>query len=80
MENFYPSICRNLFKESIEFARQFIHISDDDLSIIMQPRKTLLFDGKPKSGDKNFDVPMACYISKITEETLSNQPYSTQDF
>ena len=46
----------------------------------MQPRKTLLFDGKPKSGDENFDVSMGCYISKITEETFSNQPYSTQDF
>ena len=62
VENFYPSISSNLFKESIEFARQFIHISDDDLSIIMQARKTLLFEGIThlikKSGDEDFDVPM----------------------
>ena len=41
VENFYPSISGNLFKESVEFARQFIQISDDDLSIIKQARKTL---------------------------------------
>ena len=39
VENFYPSISSNLFKESIEFARQLIGISADDLSIIMQAKK-----------------------------------------
>ena len=65
VENFYPSISSNLFRESIEFARQFIHISDDDLSIIMQARKTLLFEGTTpwikKSGFEDFDVPMGCF-------------------
>ena len=64
VENFYPSISSNLFKESIEFTRQFIHISDNDLSIIMQARKTLLFEGTTpwikNSGDEDFDVPMGC--------------------
>ena len=64
MENFYSSISSNLFKELIESARQFIHISDD-LSIIMQTRKTLLFEGTTlwikKSGDEDFDVPMGCF-------------------
>ena len=65
MENFYPSISSNLFKESVEFARQFIQISDDDLSSIKQARRTLLFEGKTpwikKSGDEDFDVPMGCF-------------------
>ena len=64
MENFYPSFSSNLFKESIEFARQSIQISDD-LSIIMQARKTLLFEGTTpeieKSGDEDFCVPMGCF-------------------
>ena len=64
-ENFYPSISSNIFKESNEFARQFIQISDNDLSIIMQARKTLLFEGTTpwvkKSGDEDFDVPMGCF-------------------
>ena len=38
VENFYPSISSNLSKESIEFARQFIQISDD-LLIILHARK-----------------------------------------
>ena len=65
MENFYPSISNNLFKESIEFARQFIHISNDNLSIIMHARKTLIFEGTTpwikKSGDEDFDVPISCF-------------------
>ena len=59
---FLSTISISLFKESIEFARQLIHISDDDLSIVMQTRKTLLFEGtRPwikKSADEDFDVPM----------------------
>ena len=65
MENFHSSISSNLFKELIESARQFIHISDDDLSIIMQARKTLLFEGTTlwikKSGDEDFDVTVGCF-------------------
>ena len=38
VENFHPSISSNLSKKSIEFARQFIQISDDDLSINIQAK------------------------------------------
>ena len=63
--NFYPSFSSNSFKESIEFAKEFIKISDDNLSIILQARKTLLFKGttpwiKRSDGD-DFDVPMGCF-------------------
>ena len=61
MEHFYPSIYSNLFKESIEFARQFIQIFDDGLSIILVVRKTLLFKGTKKSHDVDFEVLMSCF-------------------
>ena len=63
-DHFYPFISSNLFKESTEFARQFIQISDD-LSIIIQARKTFLYEGTApwikKSGDEDLDVPMGCF-------------------
>ena len=63
-EHFYPFISSNLFNESIEFAGQFIQISDH-LSIIIQARKTFLYEGTTpwikKSGDEDVDVPMGCF-------------------
>ena len=63
-EHFYPFISSNLFKASIEFTRQFIQISDD-VSIIIQARKTFLYEGTTpwikKSGDQDLDVPMGCF-------------------
>ena len=48
IENFYPSISRKLFNEAISFAKLHCDINDDDLSIILQSRKTLLFfDNNP---------------------------------
>ena len=65
MENFYPSISSNLFRESIEFPKQFIQIPDDDLSILIQTRKTLLFKVTTpcikKRGYENLDVPLGCF-------------------
>ena len=65
VESFYPSISMKLFTESINFAKSIIDISDQDLSIIMQARKTLLFQQfEPwvkKTGNEDFDVPMGCY-------------------
>lgn len=56
------SISSNLFKESLEFARQFIQISDDDLPIMIQTPKTLLFKNITpqikKTSDEDFEVPM----------------------
>ena len=58
VENFYLSISSNLFKESVEFAKQFIQISDDEIN-------SILFEGTTpwikKSGNEDFDVPMGCF-------------------
>ena len=41
--SFYPSISEDLFKRAIQFAKESIDITDYNLSIINQARKTLLF-------------------------------------
>ena len=49
------------FTDPIEYAKNLIEITDQDLAIIIQARKTLLLENtKPwvkKSGTKDFDVP-----------------------
>ena len=65
VENFYPSISIDLFTDAISYAKAITNINDDQLSIIMQSRKTLLFNNNEpwikKSGEENFDVPIGCY-------------------
>ena len=44
---------------------KYCNISEQDMLIIMQARRTLLFnDGEPsvkKTGNEEFDVPMGCF-------------------
>ena len=65
VENFYPSISEKLLIDAINFAKSSANITEQDLSIIMQSRKTLLFQNSEpwvkKLGNENFDVPMGCY-------------------
>ena len=65
VESFYPSISLKRFTDSINFAKDYINISTEDLNIIIQSRKTLLFfnnePGVKKDGDEDFDVPMGSY-------------------
>ena len=65
IESSYPSISSNLFQQAIDFAREKVEITDTNISIIMQTRKTLLFhEGVPcvkRSGNEDFDVPMGSY-------------------
>ena len=63
-ENFYPSITLELLNNAIRFSSEKRIISENDLSIIMQSRQTLLFyDKQPwlkQPGTENFDVPLGC--------------------
>ena len=43
IESFYPSIKKELFDNAILFAKTITDISDEELNIIMESRKTLLF-------------------------------------
>ena len=66
--NFYPSISESLLNDSISFAQTYCKISDDELEIIIQARKSLLFSAneewvRRKSDGTNelFDVTMGSY-------------------
>ena len=65
IESFYPSITECLFTNAIQFAKQITEISDCDMSLINQSRKTLLFNEKipwvKKDGSEDFDVPVVCF-------------------
>ena len=62
---FYPSISEKLFNTAIDFAKNYIDISDSDLHIIKHSRKSLLFHNNEawikKTGDGLFDVTMGSY-------------------
>ena len=64
IKNFYPSISLTLFNNTIQLAKGICEIPDNNISMIMHARNTLLFcKGEPwvkKDVDKNFDVPMGC--------------------
>ena len=46
--NFYPSISSELMAAAIQWARQFINISEEQEKIIMESKKSLIFkNGKP---------------------------------
>ena len=44
IESFYPSTKENLFIKAVQFAKQITEITDEDINLIMQARKTLLFN------------------------------------
>ena len=46
IEHFYPSITSDLLYNSIQFAKEVTAVSDNDIHIIMQSIKTLLFNKK----------------------------------
>ena len=41
IESFYPSISQNFFIKAIQFARQINEITDEDINLRIQARKTL---------------------------------------
>ena len=41
---FYPTISEKLFIKAIQFAKQMTEIFGEDINLIMQARKTLLFN------------------------------------
>ena len=81
VENFYPSISEKLLIDVINFAKSSANITEQDLFITMQSRKTLLFQNSEpwmkKLGNENFDVPMGCYYSaelyELTGSFILNQ-------
>ena len=59
--DFYPSITRNLLIDSINYARKYIDITNEQYEIILACRKTVIKNNDStwvKNGLENFDVPM----------------------
>ena len=56
---------KSYLQDAINFAKSAYNISNEEIDIIMQARKTLLFYEKEiwikKDGNEDFDVPMGCY-------------------
>ena len=42
IKNFYPSISENLFIKAIQSAKQITEITDEDINLTMQARKTFI--------------------------------------
>ena len=47
IEGFYPSISLKLLENAINFSKSIFNISEQDMLIIMQTRRTLFNDGEP---------------------------------
>ena len=61
---FYPSISEKLLKKAVEFAKQHVNISEQEIRIILQTKKGLLFSNTEvwvKKGQKPFDVTMGSW-------------------
>ena len=65
IDNFYSSISEKRLLDAINYAKSSANITEQDLSIIMQSRKTLIFENSEPwtkiLENENFDVPMGCY-------------------
>ena len=62
--SFYPSIKKSLFDKTISWAKQYTTLTEDQLSVIENSRKSFLFlDETPwiKKSNAKFDVTMGSY-------------------
>ena len=63
--DFYPSISEDLLGKALDFAGKLTDIPDQEKTIILHSRKSLLFDAENDWVKKNraglFDVTMGCY-------------------
>ena len=64
--DFYPSTIKNILIDSINYARKYVEIIEEQFQIILACRKTGLENNGStwvKTGSDNFDVPMGGYDS-----------------
>ena len=63
---FYPSITKESLVRSLNHAREYTEITEEEIEIILASRKTVLSDNCRswvKSHVNNFDIPMGAYNS-----------------
>jgi hypothetical protein len=61
---FYPSISKTLFEDTISWAKQHFNFTNEDLAIVMNSRRSFLFQNSEPWIKKNcdpFDVTMGAY-------------------
>ena len=71
--DFYASITEGLLHDSLDFASNYIHISEEDRRIIMQSKRSFLFDKNvpwSKKGESNFNVGMESFDGAETCELV----------
>ena len=65
IEEFYPSISKELLLNALNFAKSITTVSEEDEKVIFHSRKSMLFTSNnswmKKSGDPEFDVTMGSY-------------------
>ena len=62
--SFYPSITPVIMKKSLDWARNYVEISEEDEDIMMKSKKSFLYTGSTpwvKKGQDNFDVGMGAW-------------------
>ena len=62
--SFYPSITEELLRNAIQWARKFTEVSEKEENIIIDSKKSFLFNKKiawVKKGSTNFDVAQGSY-------------------
>ena len=78
IDSFYPSIAESLLSKTISFAKNYATISDKNIDIIIQCRKSLLFDNETAWTKKNhssmFNVTMGSFDGA---EVLSLSDFSS---
>ena len=68
-----PSISQKILIDSINYAREYIDITKEQIDIILACRRTLLDNNETtwiKSGPVNFDIPMGGYDSSQTADLV----------
>ena len=74
IEEFYPSISKDLLLKAIDYAKRFVNINDDETRTIMHSRISLLYSGTDmwikKDGDKDFDVTIGTFNGAGTCEVV----------
>ena len=61
---FYPSISENLLKEALKWAENMVDISAEEIKIILDTKKSILFNNNQawvKKGNKLFNVTMGSF-------------------
>ena len=62
LEEFYPSISKELLLKAITYAKSLVNVSDEEINTIMHSRKSLLFNNTDiwikKNGNPDFDLTM----------------------